>query len=227
MADSTICNAGCSSVSGCEGRGACGHDNTLPNRLRENSVLMEIALSTLDEKASVVAEPAARARIDICNEAAAHIESLERTIDKAFRILSDGRLHEVTRVIDARDVLVMGDGTGRAPCPTGQLRDEPNPSSRENAGVREAWNYDLSAAPMPNDDQPMRPVLLAWHGRDGSAHCGEGYWHAGETAWWWANTSPGDYYSDAIEQCIDGAIYAWKPLPAPPPLSASPVRGEG
>ncbi|MBP7704138.1 MAG: hypothetical protein KA105_02495 [Caulobacter sp.] len=36
------------------------------------------------------------------------LEALERRVAKAIRILSDSRLHECTRIVEARDVLIYG-----------------------------------------------------------------------------------------------------------------------
>ncbi len=41
---------------------------------------------------------------------------------------------------------------------------------------------------------------------------GEAYCHEESGKWWWANTSPGDYYADEI----DYRITHWMPLPEPP-----------
>ncbi len=45
----------------------------------------------------------------------------------------------------------------------------------------------------------------AWHRADGDHDDG----------WWWAGTSPGDYYADTIDQ-INDPITHWMPLPAAP-----------
>lgn len=79
----------------------------------------------------------------------------------------------------------------------------------------------MDAAPMPGDGEPMQAVLLMWDNRDGSRHVGEAWWHPSDPdggAWWWANTSPGDYRSDCIRESISGQILAWIPLPPPPTL---------
>lgn len=91
-------------------------------------------------------------------------------------------------------------------------------------GAVSPWR-PIETAPKPGDGEPMISVLLAWTccKEDGSTayQVGEGYWHAsggayGEADWWWAGTSPGDYYADPISQSITGKITHWMPLPKPP-----------
>ena len=43
---------------------------------------------------------------------------------------------------------------------------------------------------------------------------GEAYWL--ENDWWWAGTSPRNYYQDSISETAYGTVSHWMPLPAPP-----------
>ena len=45
------------------------------------------------------------------NTAEAQVFTLRGTISKAVRILSDSKAHELTRILDARDVLILSDPT--------------------------------------------------------------------------------------------------------------------
>ena len=74
----------------------------------------------------------------------------------------------------------------------------------------------------PEDGEPRVEVMLAWTNiRDGveTSAVGEAYWNRESADWWWANTSPGDYYSDTVQNSITGRITHWRPLPPPPPVT--------
>lgn len=96
-----------------------------------------------------------------------------------------------------------------------------------------AWR-DMESAPMPAKGAPRVSVLLMWDYSDGSRHVGEAYWQDDgggfNEGWWWANTSPGDYFYDLIENGITGHILAWMPMPEPPAMlsasQAAPGKGE-
>ena len=114
-------------------------------------------------------------------------------------------------------------GLARAALVSADARDDP-------AGVLPAMNWQpIETAPRPAENEPMVPVLLSWTccRDDGSTMrlVGEGYWHAsggayGQPDWWWAGTSPGDYYADPISQSITGQITHWMPMPQPPVTDA-------
>lgn len=89
---------------------------------------------------------------------------------------------------------------------------------------------DIETAPKAEtSSEPPISVILEWFNitENGGCtyHVGEGYWQADAEAWWWANTAPGDYYSDSIEESITGKVTRWMSLPEPAPSDPSP-RGE-
>lgn len=92
----------------------------------------------------------------------------------------------------------------------------------EQGALLSGWR-SMDTAPMPGENEPRVPVLLAWNYRDGTMASGEAYWHPTDPeggAWWWANTEPGDYFSSDILDGITGQIVAWMPIPDPPSLPA-------
>lgn len=91
---------------------------------------------------------------------------------------------------------------------------ESHPPRPEIAG----WQ-DISTAPK---DGIAKPLLLCVPRSDETQTVGEAYWHQGEdgeddynTGWWWAGTSPGDYYDDKLVNTNAEPTH-WQPLPAPP-----------
>lgn len=88
--------------------------------------------------------------------------------------------------------------------------------------TQNTWR-DIATAPKGKDGEAPIFLQLCWFnvGEDGkpaSRHVGEGYWQADTASWWWANTAPGDYYNDSIEESITGRVTHWAPLLDPPPL---------
>lgn len=80
-------------------------------------------------------------------------------------------------------------------------------NTRAPAPREDGWRFDMENA--PHDGTPLLvsvmingPVVgeARWTGEDGDA------------GWWWAQTSPGDYYAEKITS----TPIAWRPLPAPP-----------
>jgi hypothetical protein len=75
---------------------------------------------------------------------------------------------------------------------------------------------------MPIETAPYRQdVLVAVMGASGEWVIGEAYLrdtdndYVGAPLWWWANTGPGDYYSDDILS-MSGRPLFWRSLPAAP-----------
>jgi len=72
---------------------------------------------------------------------------------------------------------------------------------------------DISSAPRDGT-----PILVAVTDPVHPSVVGEAWWQGegGEADWWWANTSPGDYYADPIRDRQHGQVTHWQPLPLPP-----------
>lgn len=97
--------------------------------------------------------------------------------------------------------------------------DSPILSKLGLSQVEGGWQPIETAPRREETSDPMDFILIAWTNRDGTQGVGEAYWYPGETmdsGWWWANTSPGDYHSDTVENSITGRITHWRPVPAPP-----------
>jgi hypothetical protein len=80
----------------------------------------------------------------------------------------------------------------------------------------------VSGAWLPIETAPYRQdVLVAVMGASGEWVIGEAYLrdtdndYVGAPLWWWANTGPGDYYSDDILS-MSGRPLFWRPLPEAP-----------
>lgn len=62
-----------------------------------------------------------------------------------------------------------------------------------------------------------RPVIIQVTDETRDPIVGEAQWHDDGDGgdWWWANTSPGDYYSGPISEMNFGKPTHWMPLPLP------------
>lgn len=93
----------------------------------------------------------------------------------------------------------------------------------------EEWNYDLSAAPKGSENPVL--VTVPAYAVGHAPFVGEAYFYEsdgsrdGDEGWWWAGTSPGDYYASPIRETNAEPI-AWRHLPEPArALSTHPKHG--
>lgn len=73
-----------------------------------------------------------------------------------------------------------------------------------------SWVYDLEGAKI--DRRPILLTVRIPRDLEDIVLAAEGYWHAEEKSFWWANEAPGDYTAEAIPE---GNIIAWAPMPLP------------
>lgn len=94
------------------------------------------------------------------------------------------------------------------------------PSPRSPEALRFGEWLPIETAPRRTEaSDRVEFVLIAWTNGDGTQGVGEAYWHPEDPrdgGWWWAGTSPGDYYADDVQNSISGRITHWMPLPEPP-----------
>lgn len=93
----------------------------------------------------------------------------------------------------------------------------------------EEWNYDMDTAPKGAGNPVLVSVPAFAEGH--APFVGEAYYHEGndqndsDEGWWWAGTSPGDYYASPIRE-VNAEPIAWRHLPAPAALAQQP-KGHG
>jgi hypothetical protein len=108
------------------------------------------------------------------------------------------------------------------------------PSRQNQKRAADAYRAMLAAAPEPPPAEsgwrdiasaPLdrTPILVAVPAKDGGFIVGEAYYFpesdgSGE-GWWWAGTSPGEYYDSPIIELNVGDPAFWMPLPPPPTRS--------
>jgi hypothetical protein len=92
------------------------------------------------------------------------------------------------------------------------MTEQTQPSAALASSPAQGW-MTIDSAP-----KDRTPVIVWWDDRTvGEArYIPEGDAH--DYGWWWANTDPGDYFSERLSP----EPSHWMPLPAPPNVAASP-----
>lgn len=80
------------------------------------------------------------------------------------------------------------------------------------ATPRSEWCFDMSKAP---DDGSSVIIAVKSYNRPSEFIVSEAHYLKEDGGWWWAQTSPGDYYASPISE-TNGEVTAWQPLPSPP-----------